>query len=164
MLFMPKKYSNYQAIFTAPFATLGLKLNQQSICELDFIFEDVPRSTFQNEYAEKIAEQISCYIENPLYQLDLSVTPEGTKFQKSVWRQMRKIPIGSCLTYSEVAEELQSGPRAVGNACRKNPIPLIIPCHRIVAKNGLGGFAGETSGQLTEIKRWLLDHESCKIN
>jgi len=158
------KYSTYQAIFTAPFATLGLKLNQQSICELDFIFEDISKPIFQNEYAEKIAEQINCYFENPSYQFDLNVSPEGTKFQKSVWREMREIPSGSCLTYSEVAEELKSGARAVGNACRKNPIPLIIPCHRIVAKNGLGGFAGETTGQLTDIKQWLLDHESCSIN
>lgn len=157
------KYSNYQAIFTAPFATLGLKLSQQAVCELDFIFDDVPKSIFQSEDAEKVAEQLDYYFENPLYQFDLNVSPEGTLFQKSVWKQMQKIPSGASLTYSEVAEELQSGARAVGNACRKNPIPLIIPCHRIVAKNGLGGFAGETSGQLTDIKRWLLNHESCSI-
>ena len=157
-------YSNYQAVFSAPFATLGLKIDQQSICELDFIFEDLSKPIFQNEYAEKIAEQINSYFENPSYQFDVNVSPQGTLFQKSVWREMQEIPSGSCLTYSEVAEELQSGARAVGNACRKNPIPLIIPCHRIVAKNGLGGFAGETTGQLTEIKRWLLDHESCSIN
>jgi len=158
------KFSEYQAVFSAPFATLGLKLNEQVIYELDFIFEDVSSPIFQNEYAEKIAEQIDNYFVNPLYQLDLRASPEGTLFQKSVWREMQAIPSGSCLTYSEVAAELQSGARAVGNACRKNPIPLIIPCHRIVAKNGLGGFAGETTGQLTDIKRWLLDHESCSIN
>jgi len=158
------KFTKYQAIFTAPFATLGLKLNKQIICELDFIFEDISKPVFRNEYAEEIVEEISHYLENPLYQFDLNISPKGTVFQKSVWREMQEIPSGSCLTYSEVAAELHSGARAVGNACRKNPIPLIIPCHRIVAKNGLGGFAGETTGQLTDVKRWLLDHESCSIN
>ena len=155
-----QKYSEYQAVISSPFASLGLKLEQQSLSGLDFIFEDISQPFFKNEMAESIAEQIGHYFSNPQYQFDISLSPDGTEFQKSVWKQMQTIPCGYSRTYSEVAGSLKSGARAVGNACRKNPIPLIIPCHRIVAKNGLGGFAGETSGQLIEVKQWLLNHES----
>ena len=154
------KFSEYQAVIPSPFATLGLRLENQSISGLDFIFDDISQPIFHSETAESIAEQLGFYLDNSRYRFNLNISPVGTSFQKSVWQQMQAIPSGSCLTYGEVAESLQSGPRAVGNACRKNPIPLIIPCHRIVAKNGLGGFAGATTGQLAEVKRWLLKHES----
>ncbi|MDH5259570.1 MAG: MGMT family protein, partial [Gammaproteobacteria bacterium] len=80
----------------------------------------------------------------------------------SVWKIMRAIEAGKTLTYGDVAKLLDSSPRAVGNACRRNPIPLLIPCHRIVAKNGTGGFAGQKSGPVFDIKCWLLDHETLK--
>ena len=158
------KYLQYQAVFSAPFATLGLKMNEQFLTELDFIFEDIGQPVFQSELAESIADQINSYFKNPGYQFSIDIAAQGTEFQKSVWKEMQAIPCGARLTYGEVANELNSGPRAVGNACRKNPIPLIIPCHRIVGKNSLGGFAGQTEGQLTNIKQWLLNHESSKIS
>ena len=63
------------------------------------------------------------------------------------------------MTYGEMARLLRSGPRPVGQACGTNYFPLVIPCHRVVAANGLGGFAHHSSGYLIEIKRWLLQHE-----
>ena len=59
-----------------------------------------------------------------------------------------------------LAKWLKSGPRAVGNACRANPIPIIIPCHRVVAQNHIGGYSGETQGRKLDIKKWLLQHEA----
>ncbi|WP_235602990.1 methylated-DNA--[protein]-cysteine S-methyltransferase [Piscirickettsia litoralis] len=72
---------------------------------------------------------------------------------------MQEIPRGQTLTYGELAKKLQTGPRAIGAACRTNPIPVIIPCHRIVSKQGMGGFHGKTSGKFLTIKEWLLQHE-----
>ncbi len=63
------------------------------------------------------------------------------------------------MTYGGLATKLGSGARAVGNACRQNPISIIIPCHRVVAANGLGGYAGHTQGKVLDRKRWLLTHE-----
>jgi methylated-DNA-[protein]-cysteine S-methyltransferase len=63
------------------------------------------------------------------------------------------------MTYQELADKLQTSPRAIGNACRANPTPIIVPCHRIVAKSHMGGFAGDTQGKLLDIKKWLLEHE-----
>jgi methylated-DNA-[protein]-cysteine S-methyltransferase len=87
------------------------------------------------------------------------LAPEGTPFQRRVWKELQRIPPGARLTYGELAERLKTAPRTVGGACRANPIPLLIPCHRVVAANGDGGFAGHTRGHWLEIKRWLLEHE-----
>ena len=75
---------------------------------------------------------------------------------------MQKIPSGETKTYGELALELKTSARAIGQACRKNPISIVIPCHRVTAKNNLGGFAGKKSGRLLDIKKYLLMHENVK--
>ena len=72
---------------------------------------------------------------------------------------MCAIPCGHVLTYGEIAAQLGSSPRAVGQACGNNPIPIVIPCHRVVAKSGMGGFMHHNGGFALDIKRWLLAHE-----
>lgn len=112
----------------------------------------------------------SSAIENTIQQLDgyfsrkksfrkLALEPVGTPFQQSVWTELSNIPIGETQTYGDIAKTLNSSARAVGNACRKNPIQIIIPCHRVISAKGLGGYAGKTDGQQMNIKRWLLNHE-----
>jgi methylated-DNA-[protein]-cysteine S-methyltransferase len=89
---------------------------------------------------------------------NLPMAPAGTEFQRRVWRAMADIPLGETLTYGDVARQLGSGPRAVGGACGANPIPILIPCHRIVGSSrGLGGYSG-SGGLIT--KRALLDLET----
>ena len=92
-----------------------------------------------------------------------SLAPQGTPFQRSVWRELSKIPLGETRTYGDIANKLNSSPRAVGNACRKNPIQIIIPCHRVISAKGIGGYAGETEGRQLSIKRWLLKHEGVEL-
>lgn len=82
----------------------------------------------------------------------------GTAFQQRVWHALGAIPAGTTRTYQELAAELNSGPRAVGQACRVNPYPLIIPCHRVIAKRGLGGYMGPNQSGLI-IKQALLAFE-----
>lgn len=105
------------------------------------------------------ARQVREYISGVRRDFDLPIAPEGTEFMKKVWRVLRRIPYGEVLTYGEVAEAAGSprGARAVGGAVGSNGILIIIPCHRVVAKNGLGGFSGE--GGL-ELKRKLLEIEN----
>jgi methylated-DNA-[protein]-cysteine S-methyltransferase len=86
--------------------------------------------------------------------------PEGTSFQKKVWDEISKIPKGNTLEYGQIAKILSSSPRAVGQACGSNPIPLVIPCHRVVSKSGLGGFMHHSDGSPISVKKWLLSHES----
>ncbi len=84
----------------------------------------------------------------------------GTLFQQSVYRLMLQIPYGQTLSYGEAAHRLGSAARAVGQACRRNPMPVLIPCHRIVAKHDIGGYEGSTGGHRLDRKKWLLALES----
>ncbi|GAW85561.1 methylated-DNA-[protein]-cysteine S-methyltransferase [Bathymodiolus platifrons methanotrophic gill symbiont] len=89
----------------------------------------------------------------------MSLLQQGTEFQQKVWRALCLIPIDQTTSYGELAQKLGTAPRALANACRKNPFPLIIPCHRVLAKTGIGGYAGATTGKLINIKLALLQHE-----
>ncbi len=94
----------------------------------------------------------------PLKQFpDLQI--KGTDFQQKVWRVMLAVPFGKTLSYGEVSTMLGSAPRAVGQACKRNNIPIFIPCHRIVAKHSLGGYEGATEGHRLDRKKWLINHE-----
>ena len=87
--------------------------------------------------------QILDYFNGDLHYFKLPVVPSGTPFQTYVWHNLTKIPYAQTLTYGELAQRLKTSPRAIGGACRSNPVPLIIPCHRIVGQNGnLTGFSG----------------------
>ncbi|MCU7905438.1 MAG: methylated-DNA--[protein]-cysteine S-methyltransferase [Candidatus Thiodiazotropha sp. (ex Epidulcina cf. delphinae)] len=108
---------------------------------------------------DRVVDAIEAYLHDPTWRFDLDLILLGTAFQQRVWKALQAIPPGRPLTYGRLAEKIGSGARAVGNACRANPCPLVIPCHRVVGVNGLGGFAGERGGEKLEIKRWLLRHE-----
>lgn len=89
-------------------------------------------------------DQLTAYFDRRLTAFDLPLDPAGTDFQKRVWATMRAIPFGQVRTYGDVAAELKTAPRAVGGACGANPIPILIPCHRIIGGNGqMGGYSGD---------------------
>ncbi len=108
----------------------------------------------------EVATQIQHYLNNPSASLMVLLQKQGSDFRHKVWAEICKIPAGQVLSYSKLAERVGSGARAVANACRDNPFPGIIPCHRVVAVNGLGGYMGKTDGELFEIKGNLLTMES----
>ena len=89
---------------------------------------------------------------------------EGSPLQRKVWEAMCAIPRGETRTYGAIARELgeteYKALRAIGQACGDNRLPIVIPCHRVVAADGIGGFAHSTEGFLIEAKRWLLLHEA----
>lgn len=150
----------YQAIIETPFSFLGVLTADEFVISIDFLpLASKPEPFVSSDLTQNLQQQIQCYLSHSLDQFDVPLKPEGTEFQRFVWQLLQSIKPGDTLTYGEAAEQLNSSPRAVGNACRRNPIPLIIPCHRVVAKNGLGGFAGKTQGEVFNIKRWLLAHE-----
>lgn len=98
--------------------------------------------------------QLGAYFKARLRRFDLPLAARGTPFQKSVWRMMSDIPFGETATYGGMAMALGSGPRAIGMACGRNPLPIIVPCHRVLASGGKeGGFSG---GRGLPTKRQLL--------
>jgi methylated-DNA-[protein]-cysteine S-methyltransferase len=105
----------------------------------------------------RACDQLHDYFDGKRTTFDLPLDAHGTAFQKRVWNAMLAIPFGAVKSYGAIAADLNSAARAVGMACGANPIPILIPCHRVVAANGLGGYSGE--GGLGT-KRLLLDHEN----
>jgi methylated-DNA-[protein]-cysteine S-methyltransferase len=105
---------------------------------------------------------LDAYFQDGAYRFDLPLRLVGTTFQHRVWRALSAILPGRTLTYGQLAQELGTSPRAVGGACRANPCPIVIPCHRVVGAHGLGGFAGDLSGRKVAVKRWLLGHEGAE--
>ncbi|HEX9181099.1 MAG TPA: methylated-DNA--[protein]-cysteine S-methyltransferase, partial [Burkholderiales bacterium] len=90
----------------------------------------------------------------------LPLRAAGTDHQRRVWSALAAIPVGQTLSYGELAGTIGSSARAVGQACGANPLPLLVPCHRVVARDGgLGGFMGRRDGFALSVKRWLLEHE-----
>jgi methylated-DNA-[protein]-cysteine S-methyltransferase len=117
----------------------------------------------RNALAERAARQLEAYLANPDARFDLPLALEGTPFQLKLWEALCRIPRGKTRTYGDLARELGGAhfdmSRAVGQACGDNRLPVVIPCHRVVAADGIGGFAHSTGGYLLEAKRWLLAHE-----
>jgi methylated-DNA-[protein]-cysteine S-methyltransferase len=117
-----------------------------------------------NELAERTVRQLERYRGDPDAKFDLPLLVEGSEFQRRVWDAMCAIPRGRTLTYGEMARKLggmdHEAARAVGQACGDNRLPIVIPCHRVVAADGIGGFSHTTDGYLIEAKRWLLMHEA----
>jgi methylated-DNA-[protein]-cysteine S-methyltransferase len=105
--------------------------------------------------------QLEAYFAGRLACFDLPLIPAGSPFDKRVWQAMRGIPYGQTRSYGELAMEVGSAPRAIGGACGRNRIPILIPCHRVLARNGLGGFSG---GAGLPTKRWLLQLEAASVS
>jgi methylated-DNA-[protein]-cysteine S-methyltransferase len=103
---------------------------------------DAPRGNGSPLLAEA-ARQLSAYFDGRLCRFDLPLAPAGTPFETEIWSAMQAIPYGETRCYGDLATSVGSAPRAVGRACGKNPIPIVIPCHRVLAKGGLGGYSGE---------------------
>jgi methylated-DNA-[protein]-cysteine S-methyltransferase len=102
--------------------------------------------------------QLDAYFDGDLRQFDLPLAPRGTEHQQKVWKIMGAIPYGATLTYGEIATQTGSFSRAVANACGCNPLPIILPCHRVVASGGkLGGYSGDGG---VETKKQLLNLEA----
>lgn len=110
--------------------------------------------------AQQIERALQLYADDSNYSFELPLRIYGTDFQIKVWQAMLAIPAGETRTYGDVAKELMTAAQPIGGACKANPAPLFVPCHRIVAQQGIGGFSGQWGdGEKVELKRWLLTHE-----
>ena len=129
------------------------------VAEIRYLHPGTSAKAPLNALAERAARQLERYREDPDAPFDLPLLVEGTPFQRRLWEALCAIPRGKTLTYGQLAQRLGGEARSVGQACGDNRLPIVIPCHRVVAANGIGGFAHAKGGYLVEAKRWLLMHE-----
>ena len=151
---------DYQAKLKTPFGVLGIHCTDEALTGIEFLTPEKRPQSPGNAFARRVCEQLLAYFSDPDFHFKLPLQPRGTVHQNKVWQAMCSIPRGQVLTYGDLAAQIGSSPRAVGQACGSNPIPIVIPCHRVVGKASLGGFMHHSGGYALDIKRWLLAHEN----
>ena len=150
---------SFHACWRAPFATIGILTDGEYITRIAFLPRQRKAQAPRTAAAAFACEQLAAYLADPAFKFTLPLSVSGTLHQMAVWRAIQQIPSGETRSYGQIAQSIKSAPRAIGGACGANPVPLIIPCHRVVSKSGLGGFMGAREGDPLKIKAWLLAHE-----
>jgi methylated-DNA-[protein]-cysteine S-methyltransferase len=152
------------ATVATPFGGLAFSARDGRLTGIEFLLQPTPENVPANSVLEEAARQFSAYFQDPAFRFSLPLGLVGTDYTRRVWQALVEIPGGQTRSYGSLARVLDSGPRAVAAACRANAFPIVIPCHRVVAAHGLGGFCGRMSGPFLDIKRWLLKHEGCTVD
>ena len=152
-------------IVDTPCGTIAIgRRNGKLVADWIVAGAEVPPCAPQDDTdAHALAQAIRASFSGDSGAFDAIPTGAGTEFQRRVWEACRTIPAGETRTYGWIAEQIGGGHavcRAVGQALRRNPLPLVVPCHRVVSGSGLGGYAGDRDGELAEIKRKLLLFET----
>jgi methylated-DNA-[protein]-cysteine S-methyltransferase len=157
--------SLFSAIVAAPFGAVGIRTERGLVAELVYLPPRFDEQAPTDAVAERAAQQLTRYLADADAVFDLPLAAVGTAYQRRVWGAISAIPKGQVRTYGDVARSLRSAPRAVGQACGANWFPLLIPCHRVTAAGGLGGFSndGDAQGFHVGVKRWLLAHEGVSL-
>ncbi|MDC1311593.1 methylated-DNA--[protein]-cysteine S-methyltransferase [Burkholderiales bacterium] len=149
-----------QTCISAPFGYVRVSSSVDFVTEVELVACKTPSTNRLNRLAVEAREQIKTYLKNPNFKFDLPVDIQGSSYRKRVWSEILKIPVRETRTYGEIAIFTSSSARAVGGACGDNRLPLLIPCHRIVARSGLGGYMHASAGFSLKVKWWLLHHEA----
>lgn len=146
-----------QACLNALFGSILLTFTDDELvrCELS---EEALEENLGGFANHKAVKALKSYLEGDVHALDnWKPSENGTEFRCQVWKEIAKVKAGDTVTYGQIADSLDSSPRAVGSACGDNPLPIFVGCHRVVGKGNLGGFAHSTEN--VSIKCWLLKHE-----
>jgi methylated-DNA-[protein]-cysteine S-methyltransferase len=152
--------TDYAAILSAPFGALGVRIAEGKLTGLEFLPPGTRPVASKLALVRQVAKEMDAYYADPGHVFHLPVRPLGTPFRQRVWNALLAIPAGQTRSYGDIAREVDSAPRAVGQAVGDNPLPIVIPCHRVIAADGgLGGFNHSRTGYSQDIKRWLLRHE-----
>ncbi len=152
---MPEK--PFSIIFDTPVDTLGIRIDNELVESVAWLPGESEFQTSRNRLANRLKSDILFFLEKgtPLPKTPMHL--HGSPFQLKVWQALQKIKMGKVLSYGQLAQKLNTGSRAIGQACRTNPMVLFIPCHRVVSASGIGGYMGNK--KRINIKHWLLEHE-----
>ena len=142
------------SIFQSRFIDLAPITNET---KPSFVKPIYPISQQKSPVVEQILFELNEYFSDPHHRFQLKLSPIGTTYQKKVWNSLLVIPAGRTVTYGDLSHQLNSSPRAIGQACKKNPLTIFIPCHRVIGQTNLGGYMG--SSDAMQYKKNLLTHE-----
>ena len=156
---MSPRTEHHTTIIATPFGAVAIDCDGTTITRIEFLPPDTPARNAQTPIATQAVSAISSYLADSSHPPRLPMRYVGTEFQRRVWAQITAIPSGQTRTYGDIASQLNTAARAVGQACGANPYPIVVPCHRVVGARQLGGFAHASGGFLLDAKRWLLAHE-----
>jgi len=148
-----------RAVIKTPSGLLRFDANSNELLSVEWLLDECSEQSAQTQFLKDVVQQLQHYWSNPNTKFSINKVKQGTAFMNRVWHALEQIPPGETRTYGDLAKALNTSPRAVGNACRKNPYPLVVPCHRVVSVAGLGGYDGQIGGEKLEIKKKLLAHE-----
>ena len=152
-------FVSYAAVIDTPPGRLAISTDEGCLVGIDYVDNRTSLLEPATQLARTVVHQLGQYFNDPCYRFDLPLMTSGSSHQEKVWKQLRSIKPGDTMTYGQLAVRIGSGARAVGNSCRQNPVPIIIPCHRVVAASGIGGYGGHVNGKVLGRKHWLLEHE-----
>ena len=152
----------YTAVIDTPPGRLAIRTDDSALIGLDYVDHRAPLKEPYTPMARDVVKQLQQYFRKFRFEFELPLRLDGTAHQQKVWQVLCNIAPGDTMTYGELATRIQSGARAVGNSCRRNPISIIVPCHRVVAAAGIGGYGGQVDGKVLDRKRWLLNHEGVR--
>lgn len=159
---MKQKTRQYDFFMDSPVGGIGIRLQDEAVTCIDFLARRRPAPGPQDAFARQVRDELEAWFADAQFRFSVPVAFAGTPYQQRVWLALQEIPAGEYRTYGELAAELGGGARAVGNACRRNPVPVIVPCHRVVGVNGMGGYGGRTGDRAIWRKHWLLAHEDAR--
>jgi methylated-DNA-[protein]-cysteine S-methyltransferase len=154
---------DYALVLASPLGPLGICLEHNTVTCIDYLPASSKPMDDGSAAARRVARALKRYFTDGSRSFDFAVQLAGTDFQQRVWQALQAIPAGQTRSYGELARQLGTGARAVGNACRHNPAPVVVPCHRVVGTGGPGGYAGRMTGRPLRRKRWLLEHEGVDL-
>lgn len=149
------------AVIDTPIGPVGLEADERALTQVRFHARGAPGGRPRTGVLAEAARQLDAYFEKRLKRFDLPLAPRGTPFQLDVWNTLQKIPYGDTWSYADLARRIgrPDAVRAVGAANGRNPLPIIVPCHRVIGSNGqLVGFGGGLN-----LKRWLLELEESRL-
>jgi methylated-DNA-[protein]-cysteine S-methyltransferase len=149
-MFMAESAPMNSLSISSPVGNLVIDESEEAIVAIRWADEPAGNGS---ELLSEAARQLDAYFAGRLTDFDLPLSPAGSDFEARVWTAMQQIPYGETRCYGDLATAIASAPRAVGRACGKNPIPIVIPCHRVLGKGWMGGYSG--SGGLTTKKALL---------
>jgi methylated-DNA-[protein]-cysteine S-methyltransferase len=156
--------TDFYSVISSSIGHLGLAERNEHLVLVEFLPPSVPLQAPISPLLQDAVHQLAAYFQDPFFVFNLPWALSVSEHQQKVLAEIAAIPVGQLKTYADLSKQIHSSPRAVGGACGRNPLPLLIPCHRVVAANGLGGFnAGRNGVDWLPIKRWLLSHEGIQL-